>query len=164
MSGVEIRAALPGDAGAIAALTNRFIRQTAIHFGTEVVAPSCFIDMLARDAGKYPWVVAEVAGAFAGYAKAGIWRERAAYSRTVETAVYVEPSVHKKGVGAALYRRLFEELRGAGFHTAVAGITLPNDASVRLHESVGFVFVGRFAEVGRKFDAWHDVGFWQRPI
>lgn len=164
MSGVEIRAARAADSSAIAALTNQFIRQTAIHFGTEEVAPSYFIGLLAGDTGKHPWLVAEVAGVFAGYAKAGVWRERDAYSRTVETAVYVEPAFHKRGVGAALYRRLFEELRGAGYHAAVAGITLPNDASVRLHESVGFVFVGRFAEVGRKFDQWHDVGFWQRPI
>jgi phosphinothricin acetyltransferase len=69
-----------------------------------------------------------------------------------------------RGVGRALYEALFERLRAGGFHVVVAGITLPNEASVRLHEAVGFRAVGVFPEVGHKFGRWHSVGFWQRTL
>lgn len=159
--GVTIRASEPRDAAAIAALTNYYIRQTPVHFGTEEVAPAYFADMMARDQGRYPWFTAEAEGRFAGFAKAGLWRERAAYASTVESAIYIERGMEGRGIGRALYGALIAELKRRGFRTVVAGATLPNDASVRLHERVGFEFVGRFREVGRKFDQWHDVGWWQ---
>lgn len=157
-----IRPARTTDFPAIAALTNRSIVGSAIHFGYEPVTGDELRNLWNAKRDKYPWIVAELDGrTFAGYAKAGVWRERAAYAWVVETAVYVEPAAHRRGVGKALYRRLLKELCEQGFHAAVAGITLPNEASVKLHESVGFQFVGQFAEVGWKLDAWHDVGFWQ---
>jgi phosphinothricin acetyltransferase len=93
-----------------------------------------------------------------------VWREREAYAGTVETGVYVDPSFHRRGVGRALYAELFTRLRAAGFHTVIAGIALPNDASVRMHEASGFAHVGTCREVGRKFGQWWDVGFWQAPL
>lgn len=164
MAGMLVRASRVSDAPRIASLTNYYIRETSIHFGTQEVEPGYFADQIDRDADRYPWLTAEIDGDFAGFAKSGLWRERAAYARTVETAVYVERAHQSRGVGRALYEQLFRELVALGYHMAVAGVTLPNDASVRLHEGVGFAFVGRFSEVGRKFEQWHDVGWWQRML
>ena len=145
----------------VARLTNVYIRTSAIHFGDRDQSPE-ELRALWRDArATHPWYTAEVDGRFAGYAKSGAWRERAAYRRTAETAIYVEESARRTGVGRALYAALIDDLRARGFHTIVAGVTLPNEASVRFHESLGFRYVATFSEVGRKFDRWHDVGFWQ---
>lgn len=112
----------------------------------------------------HPWVSAEVDDVLVGFAKASTWRSRAAYAQTAEVAVYVEDGARGRGVGRALYVALLDELARLGYHLAVGGITLPNEASVRLHEAVGFEHVGTFRECGRKFDAWHDVGFWAKRI
>lgn len=159
-----IRAAEPGDFPSIAALNNHFILHTAIHFGYEPVSPAAMETQWREQRERYPWLVAVVDGAFAGYCKAGVWRERSAYAWTPEAGIYVEERVRRRGVGAALYRRLFEALRAQGYQTVVGGITLPNEPSVRLHESVGFVHVGTVARAGWKFGRWHDVGFWQRAL
>ena len=91
-------------------------------------------------------------------------RSRAGYDTTVETSVYVAPDLVGGGVGHTLYGALFDALSGQGLHRAVAGITLPNDASVRLHESFGFHLVGRFTDQGRKFGRYWDVGWYERPM
>lgn len=146
------------------ALTNHFIRETAIHFGLKEATDAEFRAVWQSGSARFPWLAAEVDGRFAGYAKAGVWREREAYAGTVETGVYVDPSFHRRGVGRALYTELFVRLRAAGFHTVIAGIALPNDASVRMHEACGFTHVGTCREVGRKFGKWWDVGFWQAHL
>ncbi len=141
-----------------------------MHFSYEPVSAEELRSQWRAKIDKYPWCVAVLeekekqslsSGGFAGYAKAGAWRDRSAYSWTVETAVYVDPAAQRMGVGKALYIRLLKTLQSQGYHAAIAGITLPNEASVALHEALGFQFVGRFAEVGWKLDLWHDVGFWQ---
>ncbi|MBL0926501.1 MAG: N-acetyltransferase family protein [Phycisphaerales bacterium] len=159
-----IRPAQPEDFPAVAALTNVFIRETAIHFGYDPVTADDLHKAWAGHRDRYPWLVAELEGRFAGYAKAGPWRERAAYQWTPESGIYVEPWTQRRGVGRALYVRLFEVLRAQGYHSLVAGITLPNEPSVRLHEAVGFVPAGVIARAGWKFGRWHDVGFWQKPL
>jgi phosphinothricin acetyltransferase len=141
-------------------LTNHFIEHTVVHFGMKPATDAEFAAVWHARA-PYPWLAAEVEGVFAGYAKASRWRERDAYARTAEVGLYVEPAFHKQGLGRALYTEVLNRLRTAGFHTAIGGVTLPNHASVRLHESMGFTKVGVFRQVGRKFDQWHDVGFWQ---
>lgn len=146
------------------ALTNWFIINTPVHFGFDPASDTAFGEMWRNYRERFPWLAAEVDGAFAGYCKAGTWRERDAYRGTVETGIYVVDALRGRGVGRALYAELFRRLRAGGFHIAVAGITLPNDASVRLHEALGFKLVGVFHTVGRKFDAWHDVGFWEMPL
>jgi L-amino acid N-acyltransferase YncA len=110
---------------------------------------------------SYPWLVAEQGGGVVGYAKAGEFRSRAAYRWTTEAGIYLAPEHCGRGLGPPLYRRLLDVLRAQGFHLAIGGITLPNAPSVALHERLGFVHWGTVARVGRKFDAWHDVGFWQ---
>lgn len=164
MTGTIVRSSTASDAPRIAALTNYYIRETAVHFGLRELDAGYFAELITREGARFPWVTAEVGGVFAGFAKAGLWREREAYANTVESAVYVERGMEGRGVGRALYERLIEELRGRGVHTVVAGATMPNEGSVRLHESVGFEFVGRFREVGRKFGEWHDVGWWQKML
>lgn len=152
------------DVAAANAITNEVIRTTPIHFAYEPATDEVFRAYWEKGRAAGPWLAAEVDGAFAGYCKAGPWRDRDAYRFTVETGIYISPAYQGRGVGRALYRALFERLRAAGFHQVVAGITLPNEASVRLHEAVGFQYVGRFREVGWKFDRWHDVGWWELTL
>jgi phosphinothricin acetyltransferase len=149
------------DAAPANRLTNHYIERTAIHFGMQPATDAEFLAAWEQGHKQHPWMAAELSGRFAGYAKAYTWRTRQAYARTAEVGVYVEQEYHRRGVGRALYAALIEACRGAGFHTLVGGIALPNEASVKLHESLGFVHAGTFREVGRKFDRWHDVGFWQ---
>ncbi len=143
------------------ALTNHFIVHTTTHFGAAPAADEDFEALWEKGRGRFPWLAAEVDGRFAGYAKAGVWRERDAYARTAEVGLYVADGLRGRGVGKGLYAELLGRLRAGGFHTVVAGVTLPNEASVRLHEAMGFTPVGVFREVGWKFGAWRDVGFWQ---
>ncbi len=163
-SNVTIRKSAAGDFAAIAALTNRFIEGTAIHFGREPVTAAGLEAVWTSGGEHHPWLTALVDGAFAGYARSGTWRSRAAYDRTVEVAIYIDASHRRRGVGRALYEGLLSDLAAAGHHSAIAGITLPNPPSVALHEAVGFRHVGTFREVGWKLGAWHDVGFWQRSL
>jgi phosphinothricin acetyltransferase len=152
------------DFDAIAALTNVFIRTTAIHFAYEDVSAAELLAAFREHEAVYPFLVAESGGAFAGFAKAGPWRTRAAYRWTVETGVYVAPERHGQGIGGMLYRRLLEVLKVQGFRTVVGGITLPNAASVALHERSGFRASGVVQHAGFKFGKWHDVGFWQLDL
>ena len=115
----------------------------------------------AKLAGGDPFLVAEVAGAVVGFAYASTYRPRPAYDRTREVSVYLDESARGQGVGRALYADLLERLRAFGTHTALAVVALPNDASVRLHESFGFVPAGRLREVGWKFGTWIDTAFYQ---
>lgn len=158
---MRVRATIEADFPAIAALTNVFIRTSAIHFGYAEVTVGELVGTWRSTCATYPWLTAEVDGTFAGYAKAGVWRSREAYQWTAESGIYVAESCRGRGVGRKLYGELIEELRRRGFHSVIGGVTLPNAASVRLHESLGFESVGRVREAGHKLGAWHDVGFWQ---
>lgn len=146
------------------ALTNHYILHSAIHFGYEPDSDAQFGDMWRKGRETYPWLAADIDGHFVGYCKAGPWRSREAYCRTTETGIYVDTSTQRRGVGRALYHELFVRLAARDFHIAIAGISLPNAPSVRLHEAVGFVHIATFPEVGWKFNRWHDVGFWQRRV
>jgi L-amino acid N-acyltransferase YncA len=118
--------------------------------------------MLARP--RLPWLVAEDAGRVAGYAYAAQHRQRAAYRWSAEVSVYLDPGYHGRGFGRALYERLITEVTGLGYVSAFAGIALPNDASVRLHEAAGFEPIGVFGHAGFKNGGWHGVGWWQRAL
>ncbi|HEX8606942.1 MAG TPA: GNAT family N-acetyltransferase [Pseudoduganella sp.] len=115
--------------------------------------------------GGLPWLVLETAGGVvAGYAYATRWRVRHAYRFSVETTVYLAHDSTGKGYGTALYTALLQRLREAGCHLAIGGIALPNEASVALHERLGYRKVAHFGEVGRKFDRWIDVGYWELKL
>lgn len=161
MAAPFIRPAIHADFPAITALTNHFILTTPIHFGLTPITADELRASWEKTRDRFPFLVAELDNRFAGYAKAGTWRERAAYDNTAEVGIYVALDLHAKGIGRALYTALINDCRARGFHTLVGGVTLPNPASQRLHKSVGFTHVGTFREAGRKFDAWHDVAFYQ---
>jgi phosphinothricin acetyltransferase len=113
---------------------------------------------------QYPWLVCEAAGDVLGYVYASKHRERAAYQWSVDVSAYTHPRARRSGVGRALYTSLFALLRLQGFYNAYAGITLPNEASVGLHEALGFRPVGVYAAVGYKLGGWHNVGWWQLAL
>ena len=158
------RLAKTDDFPAIAAITNHYIRTTAIHFGYVEVTDAELRTLWRDHEAVYPWLVLEADGAVVGYAKAGVFRARTAYRWTTETGLYLAPHRLGRGLGTRLYARLLAMLRVQGFHTAVGGVALPNPASVRLHERLGFQPCGVFRRAGRKFDRWHDVGFWQLDL
>ena len=110
---------------------------------------------------KHPWLVFESSGAVLGYAYASTHRARKAYQWCVEVSVYVAAAARHRGIGRALYSALFDLLRRQGMVNAYAGITLPNAASVGLHESFGFRPIGVYPRNGFKFGKWHDVGWFE---
>ena len=118
---------------------------------------------IAEYGASHAWLVAEIDGALAGYAYGSPHRTRAAYASSCDVAVYVEPAHARKGVGRTLYDELLKRL-ALDYHAAFAGIALPNDASLGLHEAMGFTPVGIYREVGWKMGAWRDVGWWQRRL
>ncbi len=153
-----------GDGAACAAVYGPAVLGSVASF--EERAPSAG-EMSARIAAtrrRWPWLVAEHDGELAGYAYGAEHRGRAAYRWAIDVSVYVTPAHHRHGVGRALYRELLPRLRDQGFHVACAGIALPNPASVGLHESIGFQPVGVYREIGFKFGAWWDVGWWQLTL
>jgi L-amino acid N-acyltransferase YncA len=159
-----VRIACEEDAAAIAAIYGPYVRDTVISF--EEVAPSSdeMRGRIRRTLATYPFLVFEEAGAVVGYAYASPHAQRPAYRWSADVTVYAAPEVQRRGVGRALYAELLEILARQGFHAAFAGITLPNDKSVGLHEAMGFRPVGVYAEVGFKHGAWRDVGWWGRQI
>ncbi len=159
-----IRAARESDFDAVAELVNHYIRETAIHFGTEPVTPAELRAAWSSHRHLYPFLVAEVDSRFAGFSKAGVFRERAANAWTTECTVYVARGLERRGLGKALYQRLFPILRAQGFQSAIGAITLPNEASVILHESLGFVKIAHVARAGWKLGSFHDLGFWQKDL
>lgn len=161
MNQTALRLAAATDFDAIADITNHYIRTSAIHFAYGDVTAADLSALWREHEAVYPWLVAEQDGRVAGYAKAGAYRARSAYLYTTETGIYLRPETRGRGLGFALYSRLLAVLRAQGFHSAIGGIALPNPASVRLHERLGFVPCGVVKEAGTKFGRWHDVGFWQ---
>lgn len=159
-----IRLARPDDAGQIAEIYAPFVTDTAISF--EVVPPD-EPEMRRRleDTLAYaPWLVYEEGPRILGYAYACSHRTRAAYRWSVDVSVYVRPEAHRRGIASRLYERLFSASAKLGYVSAFAGVTLPNDASVAFHRSMGFEPVGTYRNVGFKFGAWRDTGWFQRAL
>jgi phosphinothricin acetyltransferase len=148
------------DFDAIAAITNHYIETTAIHFSYEPVTAD-ELRALWRP-GAFPWLVADDGANVIGYAKAGTWRDRAAYQWTPEVGLYLAPDARGHGTGTALYTALLAACAARGFRSVIASITLPNPASVALHARLGFVPTGVIRDAGYKLGAWHDVGFFQK--
>jgi phosphinothricin acetyltransferase len=160
-----LRAATPEDAGAIAAIYNHYIATTTISFEERAVTDEEMAQRIRDVSAVLPWLVREdAAGQVTGYAYATRWRVRSAYRFSAETSVYVAPGQGGQGIGSALYTALLDQLRRRGVHMVIGGIAQPNPASVALHERLGFVKVAHFSEVGRKFDRWIDVGYWERKL
>jgi L-amino acid N-acyltransferase YncA len=147
-----------------AAIYAPFVTASAVSF--EDLAPDGteFSRRIAQTSTRFPWLVAEVGGAVAGYAYASPHRDRAAYRWAAEVAVYVDGGHRGRGVGKRLYTTLFSLLSAQGLRTLCAGITLPNPASVALHQSCGFAPVGVYRRIGFKAGRWRDVGWWQLEL
>ena len=152
------------DAAACAAIYAPFVRDTVISLEEDPPEAAELARRIERISRTHPWLVAEEAGEMSGFAYGSLHRERAAYRWAVDVTVYVDPSYHRRGIGRALYTALFKLLAQQGYHMACAGVTLPNQASVGLHESLGFVPVGVYRRIDFKFGAWWDVGWWQLQL
>jgi phosphinothricin acetyltransferase len=152
------------DAREVLDIYGPIVAATAISFEEEVPTQREMERRISEALAFAPWLVCADGDRVAGYAYASRHRERAAYRWSVDVSVYVRDRCRRGGVGRALYTSLLALLRLQGFYAAHAGITLPNEASVRLHESLGFRPVGVYARVGFKRGAWHDVGWWQLPL
>jgi phosphinothricin acetyltransferase len=139
------------------------VTDTCISFEIDAPDKAEMARRIGEYGGSHGWLVAEVDGAVAGYAYGSPHRTRAAYASSCDVAVYVDPAHARRGLGRALYAKLLH-LLAANYHAAFAGIALPNEASVALHEAMGFGPVGIYREVGWKMGGWRDVGWWQRLL
>ena len=162
---IHIRAATGSDASEIAAIYAPYVSASAVSFEDKPPSAETMAKRIAAANGRYPWLVAvsEADGVLA-FAYATAFRERVAYRFTVETTIYVTKASQGKGVGTLLYSALLDTLEAQGFTQAIAAIALPNDASIKLHESMGFFRAGVYRSVGWKQGAWRDVGLWQREL
>ena len=161
---MDVRQIVIGDAPSVQAIYAPYVTDTTVSF--EDVPPD-IMEVERRIAAilpRYPYLVAEEDGRVVGYAYASEHRTRAAYRTSIDVTVYVAPGAQRSGVARRLYSHLLPAAASLGYHAAFAGIALPNQASVGLHEAMGFEPIGIYREVGRKFDAWHDVGWWQRLL
>ncbi len=162
---MQIRVARPSDADAVAQIYAPFVRDTIVSFERDPPSSGEMQARIAATLERLPWLVSlDESNAVSGYAYASRHRERAAYQWAVDTAVYIRADQRGKGIGRRLYTVLFEELVALGYFQAIAGITLPNEASVGLHESLGFARIGVYRNVGFKCGAWRDVGWWQKQL
>ena len=160
----SIRLATERDAGAVADIYAPNVTGTVISFEAEPPDADEMRRRVEATLERYPWLVCERQGRVLGYAYAGAHGSRAAYRWSVDVSVYVRGEAHRTGVGRALYASLFAALDLQGFYNAYAGATLPNPASVGLHEAMGFRPVGVYRGTGYKMGAWHDVGWWHLPL
>jgi phosphinothricin acetyltransferase len=156
-----IRAVTEADSSAICEIYNHYIEHSIITFEETPVAVEEMAVRIGEITAALPWYVFDRAGEVLGYAYASAWKSRCAYRYSAETTVYLAERATGQRIGTRLYERLISELRSKSFHNAIGGIALPNEASVALHESLGFEKVAHFKQVGWKFDRWIDVGYWE---
>jgi phosphinothricin acetyltransferase len=164
MTDLRIRDAVSADTEALLAIYRPLVVETSVSFELEPPSAAEFEQRILAAQSRWAWLVAERGDQLLGYAYGSSFRSRAAYQWSVETSAYVHGAHRGQGVGKALYARLLAVLADRGYCTAYAGITLPNEASIRLHRSLGFGEVGVFRRAGRKFGRWHDVSWWQREL
>src|SRR4051794_23875247 len=159
-----VRSATLADAAACAAIYAPYVTETAISFETDPPDEAEMARRIAAALESHAWLVLEEDGRVRAYAYGAPFRSRRAYQWSCEVSVYVERGRARTGAGRRLYDALLERLTERGYHTVVAGMTLPNEASVALHRAMGFEDAGTYREIGYKFGAWHDVAWMQRPL
>jgi L-amino acid N-acyltransferase YncA len=152
------------DTAAICAIYNHYIEHTVITFEEIQLTVAQMQERITAYTQLYPWLVCEDAGEIVGYAYASKWKERSAYKHTAEVTVYLKHDATQKGYGSALYEELIAQLKAKGCHVLLGCIAIPNEPSAKLHERFGFKQIAHFTEVGRKFERWLDVGYWQKVL
>ncbi len=158
---MNIRNVNSNDAAQIAEIYNYYIKNTHQTFETEPLSADEMQSRISEISEDYPYLVAEEDGEIYGYAFATQFKMRQAYEFSAEVSIYVKADAKQKGIGTQIYDKLFEELKETDIHAIIAGISLPNDGSVRFHEKLGFTKVAHFREVGYKLGRWVDVGYWE---
>jgi L-amino acid N-acyltransferase YncA len=159
-----VREASERDAPACAAIYAPYVTDTAITFETDPPSPAEMAERIAAASRRHAWLVLEEQGRVVGYAYGGPFNARAAYRWSCEVSVYMETARRRTGGGRALYSALLARLAQRGLRVAVAGMTLPNEASVGLHRAMGFEPVGTYRRIGFKHGSWHDVAWTQRAL
>ena len=160
----KIRLARTNDAEGILAIYAPYISNTSFTFETEVPTEKDFQKRISDYLINWPWLVCEIDGVVAGYAYGAKYRERTAYQWCVESSIYIHDDFQKQNIGKALYGALIEIFKQQGYRNVYAVINLPNDKSVRFHESCGFTYFATYENVGYKLGKWKNVGWWQLVI
>lgn len=165
---VQVRAGTEDDLAALTDIYNHYIRETPITFDISPITPDERRPWLLShpEDGPHRLLVAQPRGGrrILGYASSSPFRPKAAYATSVETSIYLAPDAGGHGLGTLLYTALFEALADEDVHRAYAGVTLPNEASMRIHQRFGFKQIGVYEEVGRKFDTYHDVAWLEKRL
>jgi L-amino acid N-acyltransferase YncA len=159
-----VRLADAKDAEGILEIYAPIVRETSISFELEPPAVHEMQERIENTLQRYPWLVYETSGILCGYAYASRHRERAAYQWSADVSVYVAAWARRRGIARRLYAPLLSILEDLGYYSALAGIALPNRASVAFHEAMGFEPIGVYRNIGYKLGAWRDVGWWQRKL
>jgi L-amino acid N-acyltransferase YncA len=159
-----IRRALPTDAGGILDIYGPYITDTSFTFEAELPSLKDFSGRIESYLVNWPWLVCEIDGVIAGYAYGSKYRERIGYQWCVECSVYIHDRFQQRGIAKKLYGALFDILKSQGYRNVYAVINLPNEKSVRLHESCGFTWFANYEKVGYKLGKWKTVGWWQLII
>lgn len=158
---MNIRKVELGDAAQIAEIYNYYILKTHHTFETAALSADEMNERIGETSEDYPFLVAEDEGEIQGYVYATQFKLRQAYKHSVEASIYVRNQAKQQGIGSKLYEQFLEELKETDVHAIMAGISLPNEASVKFHEKQGYEKVAHFKEVGYKLGRWVDVGFWE---
>lgn len=161
---LKIRTATADDAAGMLQIYAPHVLHDAVTFETAVPSVEEFEGRINKGLQKFPWLVCENEGSIVGYAYASAHREREAYQWTCESSVYVHDKYAGKGIGSCLYGVLFRILKVQGLVNLYAGITLPNEASVKLHENCGFTAFAGYDNIGYKLGKWHKVGWWKLQL
>lgn len=159
---LKIRKATSDDVQAITDIYNYYIKNSPSTFEEEELSVNEMANRIQDVSEKYVWLIGVVDDEVVGYAYAAQWKTRSAYRLTVETSVYLKNGLSGNGYGKYLYTGLLDQVEELGYKCLIGGISLPNEASIRLHESLGFVKIGQFIKVGIKFGKWIDVGYWEK--
>ncbi len=160
-----IREVLEQDAQAITDIYNYYVANTTFTFEEAAISSADIISRIHNVVSDgLPWIVLLENDILVGYAYASRWKERSAYRFSVEATVYLSHTQQGKGLGTQLYTALLARLEEAGINSVIGGITIPNPASIALHEKLGMKQVAHIKDIGYKFDQWLDVGFWQKNL
>lgn len=153
----HIRLATEADLPAINAIYNHYVAHSTCTYQLAPETAEARLAWFHRHGPEHPITVAEIGGEIVGWASLNVFNPREAYARTVENSVYIHHQHHRRGLGHAMLADLIARARALDHHTIIAGISAEQTASMRLHERLGFVEIGRLREVGFKHGQWLDV-------